>query len=316
MPSFEPEDIPRLVDELRSLVDGESAVLKLAASGPGAIPLLRDFLLLGKPSNVFLPRVWAVEALARLGARDVLFEYLKHGRNISDPEIRLGEEAVVEAAARELAYEKTEDVFKLILDVARDRPSAGIVEVLGEFPRPESVPFLIAVLSDDSCRPAAEEALRRSFDDARALLLVTAAKPLPCADDESPSSLLRRRSALRLLANGGISSEEWPSLAPLVEETDPLVVVTMARMAATVGSREDRKRLAEKVLKLLPTLDWSLFDEAETVLTLCFDQIAESVEQEISSRQALAESNMSWDPILPALIRIRRRAEEARSDGG
>jgi hypothetical protein len=201
-------DVPQLLEELKSLRDGESAVLKLIASGPASIGPLREFLLFGPRSNVFLPRLWAVEALARLGARNILLEYLRLEKNTADPEVRLGEEAVEEKAALELAAGKTEDVFRLLLETARRRPLAGIVDALGKFRRPEAIPFLIGVLSDDMCRSAAEDALRKIFDSARPLLVSAAKTPLPCANNESPSSLLRRRTALRLLADGGISREE------------------------------------------------------------------------------------------------------------
>ncbi|MCC6362257.1 MAG: hypothetical protein IT165_01965 [Bryobacterales bacterium] len=63
-----------LVDGLNSLLDGESAVSALIACGPAAIDPLRRFLLEGQPSGVYQPRRWAVDALAGLGAKDILLE--------------------------------------------------------------------------------------------------------------------------------------------------------------------------------------------------------------------------------------------------
>jgi hypothetical protein len=99
------------------------------------------------------------------------------------------------------------------------------------------------------------------------------------------------------------------------EERDPHIALTLARIAAAAGGDEDRNKLAGRVLKLLPVLDWSLLDDAEILLTLCFEEIGESVEREISLRKALAESKQGWDPVLQILVRIRRQVKEVRSHG-
>jgi hypothetical protein len=56
------------MERLRSLVDGPSAIERLAACGPRAIPPLREFLLSGRVTSVPQPRMWAVETRARLEA--------------------------------------------------------------------------------------------------------------------------------------------------------------------------------------------------------------------------------------------------------
>ena len=84
IPPGEPE-VSRLLARLQSLVDGPSAIEELAACGPRAIPPLREFLLSGRVASVPQPRMWAVEALARLEARDVLIEYLQAPSLVTDP---------------------------------------------------------------------------------------------------------------------------------------------------------------------------------------------------------------------------------------
>ena len=79
------EEIQELVESLNSLHEGELGVAMLVACGKRAIPLLRRFLLHGKPSGIFVPRQRAVRALAELGAKDVLLEYLVFERHIADP---------------------------------------------------------------------------------------------------------------------------------------------------------------------------------------------------------------------------------------
>jgi hypothetical protein len=41
-----------------------------------------------------------VEALSRLGAKEALMRYLESGREVADPVLRLGEDAVESTAAR------------------------------------------------------------------------------------------------------------------------------------------------------------------------------------------------------------------------
>jgi hypothetical protein len=66
----------------------------LVACGQSAIGPLRRFLLEGTPSSIFVPRQRAARARARLMAKDVLLEYLRRDREISDPTVAHGEEAV------------------------------------------------------------------------------------------------------------------------------------------------------------------------------------------------------------------------------
>jgi len=94
IPPGDPE-VRRLLACLQSLLDGQSAVEELVACGQSAIPPLREFLLSGRITSVPQPRIWAVEALALLGARDVLIEYLQApGRGV-DAQLQFAEDAVV-----------------------------------------------------------------------------------------------------------------------------------------------------------------------------------------------------------------------------
>jgi hypothetical protein len=124
-------EIARLVQNLNSLEEGERTVAKLMAYGRLAIEPLRLFLFEGKPSVIYQPRRWAVEALAAIGAKEVLIDYLKWKKEIPDPAVRFGEEPVENAAARALAAWRTDEVFETLLDVSRRRSQLGFVEALG-----------------------------------------------------------------------------------------------------------------------------------------------------------------------------------------
>jgi hypothetical protein len=309
LPEIKKDQVARLIEELQSN-NAESAALRLISCGPVSISPLRNFLLLGKPSNVFQPRYLAVEALARLRAKEVLVEFLRSDKEIADPAVRLGEEAVKEMAARELASWRTDDVFELILDMIRERPLAGFIEAIGEFKRPEAIPYLIDALADDICRPAAEKALKKVYRSARPFLITTISTPLPALANESPSSIRRRRSASRLLAEGGISIEEWPALAPLLDEQDLTVLTAISSLRVAIGSDKEKKKIADRMLDSLPGVEWSLLDDIESVLVGCFAVCKSRINKDILFHKSSLEANGGWDPVLQALLRIKRKAEE------
>lgn|GEM_PF-332708 len=310
---IETDQVAKLIGDLQSN-SAESAALQLISCGPMAIRTLRDFLLFGKPSNVFQPRYLAVKVLARLGAKEVLVEFLKSAREIADPEVRLGEEAVKEIAARELASWRTDDIFALILDLIRTRPLAGFVEAIGEFKRPEAIPFLIEALADDICRTAAEEALKNIYGFACPLLIAAVSTPVPDITNESPSSIRRRRSAARLLAQGGIPGIEWHMLAPLLDEEDPTILTTISSIGVAIASPREKEKIALRMLALLPRIEWPLQDDVESVLVRCFDECQSPIDQEISSHKFSSGAKPVWDPVLLALLRIKRTAEEQNHD--
>lgn len=134
------EEIQGLVDSLNSLHEGELGVDMLVACGEGAVEPLRRFLFEGKPSGIFIPRQRAVRALAELGAKQVLLEYLASDAHIADPVAAHGEEAVKNTAARALGAWRTDDVYEALHLLLRKKLLLGAIEVLGDFQRPEAVP--------------------------------------------------------------------------------------------------------------------------------------------------------------------------------
>lgn len=135
----DPEAV-RLVKGLNDLMHGESAVAVLVLLGSKAIPPLRQFLLEGRPSTVYHPRRWAVSALGELGAADVLVEYLKSRRPISDPQVRFGEDAVRDAAIRELAAQANENVVRFLLDFSKSEMLPSLAEAFGKLQCVEAPP--------------------------------------------------------------------------------------------------------------------------------------------------------------------------------
>ena len=140
--------ISRLVEKLNSLLEGEEAALALTACGRRAIAPLREFLMEGKPSGIYQPRRWAVQALAGLEAKDVLLEYLRRHRPILDAVARLGEEAVQNAAAVALKQWPGEDVYEVLTGIVRRCHLPGAVATLGELGCTQAIPYIVAGLED------------------------------------------------------------------------------------------------------------------------------------------------------------------------
>jgi hypothetical protein len=302
---------------LNSLHEGEAAVLKLLSHGSAAIEPLKEFLFHGKPSNVYQPRRWAVEALARLGARDILIEYLKWEKYIPDPDVRVGEEAVEDAAARELAAFPGEDVLQLFLDLARTRPLPTVLDALGELQATNAIPYFIDALEDDVLRPAAEGALRNMALEARTALFEASTKLVPDQAHESPSSLLRRRTALNILVDIGIPEGRWDESRPLLEDADSRIVVAASRIAVrTTEAVGERAKIAGRLLDMLGPADWSLQPDIESLLVCLFDEAKPLLEKEIERRGRLLEEKPGWDPVLLSLLRVLRQVEGGKAHGG
>lgn len=309
------ERVQRLVDRLNSLKEGELAVVELVACGKRAVEPLRRFLLYGKPNGIFQPRQHAVEALAELGAKDILLEYLASEKHIFDPVDRYGEEAVENTAARLLAGWRDEDVYYVLLRLLRGKPMPGVIETIGEYRRTETIPDFIRALGDDVAGGPAEEALRKVGDPALRSLLDAALTPVPSAADETPSSLRRRTSALRLLAERNLSAEDGGNLAALTRDHDPEIAARACRIALLVGEESCRQRAVRRLVEVLPQADLFLQTEMESWLIRRFDSARIIVDEEIARRQPVTEATRSADKVLRFLLAVKRRAETELREG-
>jgi PBS lyase HEAT-like repeat len=283
------EQIERLVKSLSSLRGLEKTVIQLIALGDVAVPALQRFLLRREPSGIYEPRCWAVRALARIGAHNVLIEFLKVDHEVSDPVEQLGEEAVMNTAARSLASLASEEAFGVLLKVAQRRPLAGAIEVLGEFRREEVVPILIRALEDDVARVHAEDALRKFGGSARSALCCAALRKEP-PENESPSSARRRRSALRLLVEIGLVESCWSQLRDLIDDRDDTIAAISCMIAMDFGSEAERQQAVRTLIRLLGAADFVLGPEIEQALASHFE----------ISRTAISEALAQPPPTISA----------------
>jgi hypothetical protein len=309
IPPGDPE-VRRLLARLQSLVDGQSAVEALAACGPIAIPLLREFLLSGRVTSVPQPRMWAVEALALLGARNVLIDYLQAPSRAVDAQLQFAEDAVRNTAGRRLSAWRDNQTFEILLDLCRKRNLPGFIETLAGFERPEAIPCLDRALEDDMCREAAEAGLRKLGPAARSALLLSAAAPLPNAEEETPSSLRRRRSVLGLLAEIGVERQGWEELRPLLAERDPELLARLAQIASYVADPTDRASVAEGLVGALGRLPWFVWEEAEEALVALAPESVPAIDAELIRRSLKGPLVRARDEVLRTLLRMKTTIRE------
>jgi len=192
-------DLDAAIQKLRSLRDGDLGVVETVMCGRRAIPVLRAVLFEPEPSGLFETRCRAVQALSTLNARDVLVDFLANPHWAADPVERLGDDAVINAAARALAKYRDNDTFRVLLKLSKERLLPGVVAAIGSFRRAAAIPYLVAGLAEDECRPFAEAALEKLGARARGALTKIVNATATCPDSESPSRTRQRQSALRIL---------------------------------------------------------------------------------------------------------------------
>jgi hypothetical protein len=274
----EPHRIESAISRLRSLHDGDRGVVEVVACGAQAIPALRRLLFEREPSGLYGARCRAVEALAALDGCGVLIEFLETERRSADAIERLGEDAVINAAALALARAHDRHAFDLLLGLARRPALTGIIGALGACQRVEAIPALIAALEEDASRLTAESALKKLGRVARTALVQTANLRLPSGPQESESSARRRRSALRLLREVGTKRSDWAALRGLVHDTDARVAVQACKICLEKASAGERPGAVCRLIALLAQADWILREEIESTLVDHFSSTREAIE--------------------------------------
>lgn len=250
-PQGSKEDLQRALDRLKALHEGWAGVADVVVFGSRAIPELRRLLFAAEPSGIFEPRCRAVAALAALGGYDVLIDFLSTPLEQSDPAARVGDEAVRSAAARALGGVTRKGVLPLLIKLAEERPSIGVVEALGVFGRREGIPSLIRCLDEDETRASAEAELRLMGQCTRRALLRLAETESP---EGRPSNIRARRSAVKLLAELGIAPWQQMSLRRLAWDDDAEICAYAC--VACLGSRasQDAHEILDRLSQILPRL--------------------------------------------------------------
>jgi hypothetical protein len=265
------------IKKLKSLHDGERGLIETAACGRRAIPALRALLFEREPSGLFQARCLAAKALAGLKAYDVLIEFLEAPRDSADPVERVGEDAVINAAARAVAALREPRVFDLLIRLAETGPLPGVTAALGAFSRIEAIPYLIEALAEDESRPEAEAALRNLGSSAHEALAVAACQPLPMPERESQSRLRQRRSALELLIETGVQARTWPVLRNLMQEQDAKIAVLACKICLMCAPEPEKREAIFRLISLLPSADFLLELAIEKCLAAYFNSAKELI---------------------------------------
>jgi len=234
------DDLQTNIALIRKLQAGPRWLDDIVRHGREAVPALRALLFAREPSGLSQARCRAAQALAALKAFDVLEEFLTCDRFIGDPVEQLGEDIVLSTAASLIAQRGDDATFDLLMRLAGQKHLRGIIEGLGTFQRPESIPVLIDALAHDELRQAAETALRDLIHFARKDLVNVAGRRNGGGQSESESSLRQRRSALALLRDLRVSRQEWSHLRVLLYDPDRQISVLACQIGMKVGVLEER----------------------------------------------------------------------------
>jgi hypothetical protein len=284
--------IQEAMSELDSLIGGESAVERVVAFGKPAIPYLEHFLLDRPARTVFIPRCRAVRALGELGAYSVLIQYFDRYQRPADSVVLFAEDAVRSAAAKELALVHSDEVYRVLLEAAKQRATSGLVQALGGFCRHESTPLLFALLEDDLCRTDAITELRRVPEAAQpyAILLLRG-----CAETLIQGSIAarRRRSTLQLLSEFGICERDWPDIREYLRDEDLDCVIAAAHIGFSIAPESATETIAEILIETSARMNWAQEIDVTELLDGHRD-VARPVAETLAVRHADGGERPNW----------------------
>jgi hypothetical protein len=274
------DQLMSLALRMRSLRQGGLAVLDAVTAGAAAIPVLRELLFEKDSAGIFEPRKRAVQALAALGASGVLKEFVVRWQPASDPIERLGDEAVLGAAAVALAETGDEEAYLILSDIAREHPIPGVVEALSRYRRVESIPVLIAALADDCAGAAAEQGLR-SIGQEAVPALVDAAVFVTTGPSgrETPSSIRRRRRVFHMLYELGATREAWDRVRESIKDQNDEIAALACKIGVSVAGDMQMRECAGQLVELLRRVRWPIRQEIEECLIDNFGSVRESILQ-------------------------------------
>jgi hypothetical protein len=261
-----PATAAEAVNALRILHD-EAALMEAVAFGKDAIEPLRELLKEREPSGIYQPRCRAAKALGLIGAFGVLLEFLQHPRIVDDAIERAGEDAVINAAALALATKCDPAAYATLKKIAAERPCLmGVVAALGGYRSTDSIPELAAALAEDGTRPVAEAALIGIGEACVPALITVATSRPPEGELEYSISARKRRSALKVLNEIGVSPSAWQELRQLMSDRDKWISALACELALRSGTPQEQEESNERLRALRRTADVWLLMHIDAVL--------------------------------------------------
>jgi HEAT repeat protein len=242
-------EIVDLVEGLDNLHGNLNVQARLIGLGRRAVPSLAAFLN-GPPSRFPDGRVLAAEALGALRGEEAINGLIAtlsaNPLSRLSPVLRLSEETVRNAAARELGRIRDRRAIEPLLVALRENHLVGAAEALVAFGEERAIPFLVEGLEDAFKRERLVEAIR-SFGQAAVPYLIDGLKARRILDGtELRLSFERRAAILRLLGELEAHEAREDILAALDDEHAS--VRLEAAIAASRVVRDDRVERAIPVL--------------------------------------------------------------------
>jgi hypothetical protein len=239
-------------------------------------------------------------------------DFLREPVDIEDASVREGERVVADAAVSELARHNHPDVLRFLVELASRRMLPALAEAFGRYAVIEALPYLDRALEDDICRAAAEEALRNIGAPCREHLVLSATTPLPSEVTESASSLLRRRSAVAVLATIGIDPDRhWRTLQNLVGSGDPEIRVGACALGLDAGASMDISEAVDQLVAIAREVPWHLQDTVVRCLLAWFSIAEPRLLAEVERRSNAPDPVRAWDRALHLFCRVLNAAGRA-----
>lgn len=120
-----------------------------------------------------------------------------------------------------------------------------------------------------------------------------------------------RRSAAQLLAGMEISAARWQTLRGLLHEPDAVLAIEASKLGIRFASGADRKLMAHRLIWCLSPNSWGLRKDIEDILVALKHEAAGEIEEEIARRLEQPEDLRWQDTHLRALLRVKRRWQQA-----
>lgn len=245
------EDLVRGLDNLRCNLQVQ---IETFALGECAVPALVRFLH-QPPSQFSDGRVLAAEALGRIGGESAIQGLLSalSPTKLRDlgPVLRLAEEAVQDAVARQLGRIGDRRAVPTLIESLRTSHLIGAAEALVQFHEVSAIPWLIEGLEDAFKRERFALAIQKMGTGAIPFLIETLDRRCLYDGQELLPSLERRAKALELLARLG-AKEATVAVRTALE--DPSDVVRTEAALAYVVVADSKDDLLEAVPALLAGL--------------------------------------------------------------
>ena len=105
----------------------------------------------------------------------------------------------------------------------------------------------------------------------------------------SESQLRQRRSALRLLAELGVSRKAWQAVRHLMHDDDGRIAILACKICLATGAASEKRDAVLRLFRLFANANWTSRDEIERNLVARFSISSEIIGSSIQLSALMAE---------------------------